>query len=472
MRIAAVCGLAIVAAVTAAQMWAQAPAPTRILSDIQIRNLLAERIDTYRQSVGIVVGIIEPQGRRIVSYGTRANGDPRPVAGDSVFEIGSITKLFTSLLLADMVRRGEVALDDPVAKYLPPGVKVPERKGRHITLVDLATHMSGLPREAPNFEPDLADWAAGYSEASLYEFLGSHQLTEDIGASNEYSNVGAALLGIALARRAGMDYGALVRARIGEPMGLDSTGVSLTPEMTARVATGHFFRLNPAPHMNLGVFAGAGALWSTTNDLLTFLGAQLGYQQTPLAPAMAAMLAVERPLMPPVVRIFVRESQHLGWFAKKNILWHNGGTLGYMSFIGFDPKTRSGVVVLANAKGGAGVDDIGMHLLNPKEPLLGSKAMKPPQAHREIPVTAEVLDRYVGRYEVSSNDYFTVTRIGDQFLVDGNTDPVVRFYPESDVNFFSKEFEGTIAFKVDRAGRATELMWSAPGGNKRYKRVQ
>ena len=173
-----------------------------------------------------------------------------------------------------------------------------------------------------------------------------------------------------------------------------------------------------------------------------------------------------------LVRIFVRESQHLGWFGKKNVVWHNGGTLGYVSFLGFDPKTRSGVVVLANAKGGAGVDDIGMHLLNPKKPLLESEAMKPKPGHLEIPVTADVLDRYVGRYEVSSNDYFTVTRVGDQFLVDGNTDPVVRFYPESDVNFFSKEFEGTIAFTIDSAGRATELLWSAPGGNKRYKRVQ
>lgn len=453
-------------------MLAQSPAPARILSDAQIRRVLAERIDTYRQSVGIVVGIIEPQGRRIVSYGTLGQGDSRPVTGDTVFEIGSITKVFTSLILADMVGRGEVALNDPVAKYLPPGVKVPERKGRHITLVDLATHMSGLPREASNFEPDLADWAAGYSEASLYEFLGTHQLTEDIGAYNEYSNVGVALLGIALARRAGMDYEALVRARISEPLGLASTGVSLTPDMAARVATGHFYRLNPAPHMNLGVFAGAGALWSTANDLLTFLGAQLGYQQTPLGPAMAAMLDVTRPMMPPVVRIFVRESQHLGWFEKKNVVWHNGGTLGYVSFIGFDPKTRSGVVVLANAKGGAGVDDIGIHLLNPSVPLLGSKAMKPAQAHREIPVKAEVLDRYVGRYEVSSNDWFTVTRVGDQFLVDGNTDPVVRFYPESDVNFFSKEFEGTIVFRIDRAGQATELVWSAPAGSKRYKRVQ
>ena len=141
------------ALVTAAQVLEQASGPARIPSDSEIRKLLAERIDTYRQGVGIVVGLIEPQGRRIVSYGTLDQADPRPVTSDTVFEIGSITKVFTSLVFADMVRRGEVALNDPVIKYLPRGVKVPERNGRQITLVDLATHTSALPREALNFEP-------------------------------------------------------------------------------------------------------------------------------------------------------------------------------------------------------------------------------------------------------------------------------------------------------------------------------
>src|SRR5215470_8307874 len=94
-------------------------------SNEEIRKILAQRIDEAKQSVGIVVGVIEPSGRRIVSYGTLAKGDTRPLNGDTVFEIGSITKVFTSLLMADMVEHGEVALTDPIAKYLPAGVKVP-----------------------------------------------------------------------------------------------------------------------------------------------------------------------------------------------------------------------------------------------------------------------------------------------------------------------------------------------------------
>jgi CubicO group peptidase (beta-lactamase class C family) len=450
--------------------------PAPVVSDAQIRSILVDRIDKYRQSVGIVVGILEPQGRRVISYGHLSQEDPRVPDGDTVFEIGSITKVFTSLLLADMVKRGEVALDDPVSKYLPPGVKVPERKGRQITLVHLATHMSGLPVEASNFKPNWEDWEGGYSEESLYEFLSSYQLTEDIGSENEYSNAGVSLLAIALARRAGMDYDTLVRERISGPLGLRSTGVSLTPDMTARLAAGHGNRLSPAPSMNLHVFQGAGGLRSTVNDLLTLLGAQLAYQQTSLAPAMALTLDVNLSTMPPVIRIFLPERQHLGWLESKGVVCHNGATLGYRSFIGFDPKTRTGVVVLSNAspRGGGigpGVDDIGRHLLNPKTPLLGRKELEPAKERREVSVKADVLDRYVGRYQVSSNDWIVITHVGDHLLIDGNGDPIVPYYPENDVTFFSKILDGQIVFKTDRAGRATEFVWSAYGASKRYKRA-
>ena len=110
--------------------------------DPVIRAILADRIDTLHQGVGIVVGIVDARGRRFVSYGSFSVRDPRPVGNDTVFEIGSTTKVFTSTILADMVQRGEVSLDDPVAKYLPADVKMPQRGGRQITLIDLATHLS------------------------------------------------------------------------------------------------------------------------------------------------------------------------------------------------------------------------------------------------------------------------------------------------------------------------------------------
>ena len=130
----------------------QSATPQERVSDAEIARILAERIDTQRQSVGIVVGVLEPGGRRVISHGSATKGEARRLDGETVFEIGSITKVFTALLLADAVERGEVALTDPVTKFLPASVRVPER-GRAITLGDLASHVSGLPRLPSNMTP-------------------------------------------------------------------------------------------------------------------------------------------------------------------------------------------------------------------------------------------------------------------------------------------------------------------------------
>jgi serine-type D-Ala-D-Ala carboxypeptidase/endopeptidase len=357
---------------------AQTPAQSTMPSDSEIRQILADRIDVQRQSVGIAVGVIGPEGRRVVAYGHPEQGDARPLNGDTIFEIGSVTKVFTSLLLADMVQRGEVALDDPMAKFLPAGVKMPERNGRAITLVDLATHTSGLPRLPTNLQiKDVNNPYENYSVEDLYKFLSSYQLTRDIGSQYEYSNLGGGLLGHGLALRAGMSYEALVRSRICDPLGMDSTRITLALEMKARLAVGHNPGLEAVENWDLPTLAGAGALRSSANDMLKFLAANLGYVKSPLAPAMAAMLKVRRPTGQPGLDIA------LGWHIfttnGKQIVWHNGGTGGYRSFMGFDPKAGIGVVVLSNSFTTAGIDDIGRHLLDASAPLA-----VPPKQHIAI----------------------------------------------------------------------------------------
>ena len=207
-----------------------------VLSDDEIREILVRRIDQQKQAVGIVVGVIEPNGRRVVAYGNLAKGDPRTADGDTIFEIGSITKVFTSLLLADMVNRKEVALDDPAAKYLPEGVKMPERSGKSITLHDLSTHTSGLP-PLPLKPNDSRNPYTGHSVDDLYEFLSGYTLPSDPGSEFGYSNLGAGLLGHVLAYRAGTDYERLIRSRITEPLGMPDTGITLSPSMNQRMAT-------------------------------------------------------------------------------------------------------------------------------------------------------------------------------------------------------------------------------------------
>jgi serine-type D-Ala-D-Ala carboxypeptidase/endopeptidase len=448
---------------SASGAWAQTASAAP--PDAEIRQILIQRIDTFHQGVGMVVGVIESQGRRIVAYGSLNQGDPRRLDGDTIFEIGSVTKVFTSLLLAEMVERGEVALNDPISKYLPPGVKSPEHDGHAMTLIDLATHTSGLPRLPSNMHPkNPANPYADYTAAQLDEFLSTYQLTRDPGSQFEYSNLGGGLLGYLLTRRAGMDYETLVRARITGPLRMDSTGITLTPDEKARLAAGHNAELKAVPNWDFQVLAGCGALRSSANDMLKFLAAFLGYAKNPLAPAMSSMLAVRRPAAP-------HGQIGLAWIVSKpsgdEIVWHNGGTYGYRSFIGYNRATRVGVVVLSNTFTGAGVDDIGMHLLDPRVPL-----MPLPKEHKEITLGPEVLDRYTGQYRLAPNFILTVTRVGNQLFAQGTGQPEVEIFPESEREFFYKVVDAQITFQTDSAARATGLTLHQNGADVPAKRIE
>lgn len=438
---------------------------TTMPSDADIHQMLVNRIDIEHQSVGIVVGVIEPKGRRVVAYGALEKGDPRSLNGDTIFEIGSATKVFTSLVLAEMVERGEVALEDPVAKYLPATVKTPSRNGRSITLIDLATHTSGLPRLPGNMSPkDPSNPYADYSVEQLYQFLSTYQLTRDIGSQYEYSNLGGGLLGHVLALRASTSYEALVESRISKPLGMNSTRITLTPELKARLAAGHNTAMDTVENWDLPTLAGAGALRSSTNDLLTFLAANLGYVKTPLAPAMALMLKTRRPTGNPGLEVA------LGWHifstSGKEIIWHNGGTGGYRSFIGFDPKAKVGVVVLSNAETELGVDDIGRHLLDPSVSLAPA-----PKQHKQVAVDAKLFDGYVGKYQLAPNFVIAVTRDGDHFFVQATGQPKLEIFPESAHDYFLKVVDAQITFVTDTNGRTTELILHQGGRDQPAKRI-
>ena len=317
------------------------------VEEAQIRGLLEEWVEDG-QSVGVVVGIVSEGGRIVIGAGRLADGGAGPPDGDTVFEIGSITKVFTSTALVDLEVSSGLGLETPVQSLLGDHVQVPMRDGTEITLGHLATHSSGLPRLPDNLAP--ADWANPYSDYTaerLYEFLADHELTRDIGETVEYSNLGYGLLGHALALSEGTDYATLIVQRILEPLEMSDTAVDLMPSLEARLATGHNERLQPVPNWDLAALAGAGALRSTVNDLATFLEANLGLRQTPLREAM------QRTHVPQVTDPAMGMDVGLGWLVAdidgRRFLWHNGATGGYSSFIGFDPEAREGIVILSNS---------------------------------------------------------------------------------------------------------------------------
>jgi serine-type D-Ala-D-Ala carboxypeptidase/endopeptidase len=434
-------------------------------SDGDLRKMLAARVDTLagkEDGVGIVIGVVGPQGRRVISYGHLSQGDPRPLDGDTGFEIGSVTKVFTALLLADMVRKGEVALADPVAKYLP-AVKIPERNGRSITLLDLATHTSGLPF-MPDALPALDDSASTkYGAAQLREFLAGYELPRDSGAKWDYSNIGYWLLGQALTSRAALDYESLLRVRVIAPLKLTGTAITPSPKMKARLAVGHNAALQPSPSLStVPVYAemsAAGGLVSTANDLLTLLAATMGYDRSPLAPAMATMLSTRRPMSRH------GEAQALGWVVTGEgddpLIVHDGGTWGFVSSVAWDPKKRVGVVVLSNQV--AGVGDLARHLLRPNVPLERPTATK----RAEIAVDSAVLDTYAGRYEAGGEGVFIIVREGDFLTIQLPTDwglPKLRLRSESLREFFVAELALRITFQTDSEGRVNGVLVYPPRG--------
>jgi len=174
-----------------------------------------------------------------------------------------------------------------------------------------------------------------YTIDDLYRFLSGYTLPRDPGSEYEYSNLGAGLLGHLLACRAGTDYESLIRNRIAQALSMPDIGITLSSSMNQRMAVGHNAMLTPVANPDLPTpFAGAGALRSSVNDMLTFLQAFLGYRESPLATAMNAMLEVRRPAGQTKIG--------LGWLIYstdgREIAWHNGGTGGFRSFVGYDPK--------------------------------------------------------------------------------------------------------------------------------------
>jgi serine-type D-Ala-D-Ala carboxypeptidase/endopeptidase len=403
-----------------------ATAAAGLPSDAEIRAILASRFSAEDNGVGIVVGIIGPRGRRIVSYGN--------VDGNTAFEIASVTKVFTALLLADMVRRGEVALADPVSKYLP------ARNGRSITLVDLATHTSGLPF--------LAD---------------DGTVAHDIGVW-EYSNAGYKILGEALAARSGMSFERLLRTRVLQPLRLNDTAITLSPALKAKLAAGHDASLQPAPPWyeipGYSKMEAAGGLVSTANDLLSFLAVALGYQRSSLAPAMVSMLETRRPTS----ASSAASGQALGWLMIGDpadpLIVHDGGSWGYGSSVAWDPKMGVGVVVLSNQLGDVG--DIARHLLRPGIPLTETKHVK----HTEIVLDPAILDSYAGRYEAKGEGVFVIARDAGGLSIESPSDwglPKQRLRPESARDFFDSELPLRVTFQTNSRGVSGMVVYPPRG---------
>jgi serine-type D-Ala-D-Ala carboxypeptidase/endopeptidase len=311
--------------------------------------------------IGVTIGVVQRGARKIFGFGA--------VKSDSVFEIGSVTKTFTGLALAQLAAQKKVRLDEPVRMLLPRGTVPAPASGAEITLLDLAAQRSGLPRLPDNMKPaDVTNPYADYDAKALHAYLASHGVALPAAAAFDYSNLGVGLLGHALANRAGTTYEALVRKQITGPLGMRDTAIALTPAQTKRFVPGHTASGEPQRPWDLGVLAGAGALRSTAADMLAFLEAQLHPDRvkgsTPEARTLPAAIAASHE-----VRAEAGGGMHIAltWFRVDDSgrYWHNGATGGFSAFALFDPAQDFAVIVLCNQTIGnrSLADDLGKHIV-------------------------------------------------------------------------------------------------------------
>jgi CubicO group peptidase (beta-lactamase class C family) len=443
---------------TAYAVLSLAPHPSEAVSRIpsDVKENVRARVRN-KLSSGIVVGVIDETGTSYFSPGTLSFGEKEGLDKNSIFEIGSITKAFTTILLADLVERGVVNLDDPIEKFLPKGVKVPKRGGKTITLEDLATHRSGLPRMPTNFEPkDLTNPFADYTTERLYDFLSGYTLSRDIGATYEYSNLGMGLLGHILALQAGKTYEQLIIERICNPLSLKDTRITLSSDQQERLAKAGGGK-NQFAGWDFGCLEGCGAVRSTARDMLQFMAANMNLRKTPLQAAMNRSHQGRFQTLTP--KLAVAFGWHVWSRHGPEIIWHNGGTGGYHSFCGFVPGKNLGVVVLANSS--LDIDDIGLHILEPQYKL---KKVK-----NQIEVSSDVLDKYVGWYGLSKYVHYHVTRDGNTLFAKLTGQGALPIYPKTETEFFYRAVDAQISFVVGRDGKVESLVLHQNGMNQTFK---
>lgn len=436
----------------------------------ELKKLFREHIEVENAGSSIVMVEVSEKGTRFVNYG-KLNKDANAANADekTIYEIGSITKVFVGILLAESVRRGEVKLDDPISKYLPKNVKTPTLNGKEITLVDLATHTSALPRLPDNLAPKNGlNPYADYTAQNAYDFLSKYKLTREIGKQYEYSNFAIGLLGHILSLRTKMSLEQLLLTRILKPLKMTDTSFIVPTAKKSRFAQGLDEENNPTPSWDFDVLAGAGAIKTTSADMAKFISANLGLTKTPLSTSFAE------------ARKMLRQGQNtkvkvgLCWnnvdLYGTEIFWHGGGTYGFSSYIAIAPSKKKGAFLVRNWGGATAsvmLESVAFHSIENKFAI---KQPNPPK--KEIILSEEVLDTYLGEYQLAPTFSIVITREGKQLFAQATGQGRFELFAEKEDEFFAKIAKISISFKKDANGKITEMILRQSGQNIPGRRVK
>ncbi len=432
-----------------------------------IRQRTDQLVQPYLENdiiVGVTIGVLRDGKQEVFGYGRMSRDDRRVPDGNTIYELGSATKVMTGILLADAVVQDRVKLNQPAGELLPAGVKIPAHADRAITLQDLSTHVSGLPRIPDNMKfGDPGNPYSDYLEKDLYSFLNNYELAQAPGTKSEYSNLGQGLLGHLLSLQAKSTYEDLLRNRITVPLKMSSTTITLDKESQTRLAPGHTADGKPTANWDMQVLAGAGGVRTTASDLLMFAAANLAPPKDKLGEAIEMAWTVhQKPLKTGDAPL------GLGWqLALDGTRWHNGQTGGYHSMILVNRQFKTSVVLLTNTST-TEVDQLATDILR----MISGATVVPRKFEKPINVPTEALQKFVGRYELAPGAMFTVEVKDDKLMIGLTGQSSYQVFPRSETEWFYKVVDATITFNVDKNGKCDSLVLFQNGIKQTAKRKQ
>jgi CubicO group peptidase (beta-lactamase class C family) len=419
---------------------------------------------------GLSVGYIEGDHWGIVHLkspaeaGTNANNL-------TVYELGSVSKLFTSLLLADAVVRGEIDLDAAADVTNPAGIRLPARDGRSITWLDLSTHRSGLPRLPSNLPLiDLVNPYRDYDSKQAAEFANHYELPRQPGKAQEYSNFGGAVLGYLVAAKAGKSYEELLRERIAEPLRMADCTVSLSDEQAKRLATPHSKFGTVTSPWTFADLPGAGGVHATMRDMMRFAKAQLNPPKGELGEAIDLAWKQQS------AADASGAAMGLGWMISGDgqTRWHNGQTGGFHAALFINRELKCAVVVLCNTAVGNEIDQLAIQLIQKAAGLdveLEPSEKPDPDADK-LAIDATLRRRLVGRYQLNPSFIFDVRDRDGHLMVGITNQPTQEVFPDSPTRWSYRGVDATLEFQLPKTGRARSLVLHQNGANQIARRIR
>jgi D-alanyl-D-alanine-carboxypeptidase/D-alanyl-D-alanine-endopeptidase len=434
--------------------------PALAMSDNDLKAALSQRFEGDRTGACVAAGVID-NGTVSTAYVCADPKSARPYDEHTAFEIGSVTKTMTAALLAGLIAAHDIALDDPIAKLLPPGTSVPSFNGHDITIGQIVTHTSGIPADIAGYHPqDIRNPYASATERDLLDTLATTRLTREPGSKWEYSNPAMIVLSYALAKRAGKDYETLLRERLLGPLGMNETYVAMRPPQV-HPAQGHYPNGEPAIPWDFHPdMAGVGGVRATLSDMLRYMEGELGTRDCAITPALA--------LTQQEVAHVDGHRMGMNWILLvmngHTIAFHDGGTGGYTSFVAFDRDAKRAVVLLSDTSlitiGGLG--QFGLYLLDT------TRSAGVPRI--TMAADAKVIDALVGKYRLSSGLGIELRHKDSGLIIQADGQREFEMGYDSAGDFYPHKFDAVLRPKR-KADGTYAFTWFQGGGALEAKRV-